>query len=181
MKTAGRVFLVFFVTACLTGCRHRLAEQPLTPRQQEWADQLDAWNWKWRLPYRAPYRSNRQTSHSATSTRPRQVLTSPELLPAASVDQTISDSIELPPATDLPPVMTDDEVVLVPMDSVPVEDAAPAPQTHTVAPGDSLTKLAVRYYGKSSLWKRIYEANRAVIDSPDKLKAGAVLTIPPAK
>ncbi|MDT8389078.1 MAG: LysM peptidoglycan-binding domain-containing protein [Lentisphaeria bacterium] len=181
MKIAGRVFLVLFSVTCLTGCRHRLAEQPLTPRQREWAERMDSWNWKWRLPYHAPVRSFRSSSNaSSRSIPPRQTL--PPVMTTGPVlgDTDMPDSFELPPLTDLPPVMTDDDVVFVPMETTPADLAAPSvKKTHTVAKGDTLSGIAIRHYGKAELWRRIYDANREAIDSPDNLKVGSVLTIPP--
>ncbi len=48
----------------------------------------------------------------------------------------------------------------------------------TVKKGDGLKKLAKKYYGAKSEWRRIYEANKDVISSSKKLKAGVSLVIP---
>lgn len=57
--------------------------------------------------------------------------------------------------------------------------APPAPaRTYTVADGDNLSKIAKKYYGKSNQWRRIFEANRDVIDNPDLIYPGQVLKIP---
>jgi nucleoid-associated protein YgaU len=53
---------------------------------------------------------------------------------------------------------------------------ATAATTHTVVEGDTLGALAVRYYGKESLWTKIQDANPTVV--PEKLKIGSVLQIP---
>jgi len=50
---------------------------------------------------------------------------------------------------------------------------------HVVAAGESLGSIAVRYYGDSTRWQRIYEANRGVIPDPNALTIGTRLTIPP--
>lgn len=185
MKTVARIFLILFAGVCLTGCRTRLAEQPLTPQQRQWADQLHAWNWKWRLPYHAPYRAEGKMSNDSARPVAVPALPAKELTMPAPTQGGDDSSVQLPPMTDLPPVTADDEVVLVPMDSgaasADSSPAVPTPKTHTVVPGDTLGKIAVRYYGKASFWKQIYDANRTVLDSPDKLKAGTVLTLPPAK
>ncbi len=62
---------------------------------------------------------------------------------------------------------------------MPVNTTTVTP-TYTVAKGDSLSKIAKEIYGKSSLWKLIYEANRDVIKNPDLIQIGWVLKIPPA-
>lgn len=49
---------------------------------------------------------------------------------------------------------------------------------HTVVDGDTLESLAEEYYGNASLWKIIYRANRAQLNSPELLPIGAGLTIP---
>lgn len=57
----------------------------------------------------------------------------------------------------------------------------PVVRTHTVAKGDSLSKIAKVYYGRVDKWRLIYEANKAVVgNNPDLIKPGQVLTIPEA-
>ena len=50
-------------------------------------------------------------------------------------------------------------------------------QTYTVQKGDNLSKIAERYYGRQD-WKRIYDANRDLLDDPDRISPGQVLKIP---
>jgi len=59
---------------------------------------------------------------------------------------------------------------------------APAPQEqwYTVAPGDSLSKIAKRYYGDAQQWRRIYDANREQVKNPDLIQPGWKLRIPAA-
>ena len=52
----------------------------------------------------------------------------------------------------------------------------PMPQTHTVAPKETLWSIAEQYYGDGKQWKKIAAAND--IDDPTKVAAGTVLTIP---
>jgi nucleoid-associated protein YgaU len=51
-------------------------------------------------------------------------------------------------------------------------------QTYTVVQGDSLSKIAKRVYGKGSLWRKIFEANKDQIKDPDLIFPGQVLRIP---
>jgi nucleoid-associated protein YgaU len=44
---------------------------------------------------------------------------------------------------------------------------------------DTLWGIAKKVYGKGSLWRTIYDANRDKIKDPDRPTAGAVLTVPP--
>ncbi|MBI4231525.1 MAG: LysM peptidoglycan-binding domain-containing protein, partial [Planctomycetes bacterium] len=52
--------------------------------------------------------------------------------------------------------------------------------TYTVRRGDVLSVIAQRIYGKSALWRLIYEENRDTLDSPEDLREGQVLRIPPS-
>ena len=61
----------------------------------------------------------------------------------------------------------------------PPAEKIPEPKTHTVAKGDSLSKIATTYYGSAGKWKQLYEANKAVVGAnPDLIKPGQVLVIP---
>ncbi|RZA22385.1 MAG: LysM peptidoglycan-binding domain-containing protein [Lysobacteraceae bacterium] len=53
-------------------------------------------------------------------------------------------------------------------------------QSYTVAKGDTLSHIAKQFYGKSSQWQAIYDANRDQLDDPDKIFPGQVLKIPAA-
>ncbi|MDR2872730.1 MAG: LysM peptidoglycan-binding domain-containing protein [Xanthomonadaceae bacterium] len=56
---------------------------------------------------------------------------------------------------------------------------APEPvQTYTIQKGDTLSSIAQKHYGKANVWKRIFEANRDVIDNPDKIFPGQVIKLP---
>ncbi len=55
----------------------------------------------------------------------------------------------------------------------------PAPQrTHTVVKGNTLWGLAQRYYGRGTLWPRIFDANRSKIKNPHWIYPGQVFVIP---
>jgi len=57
--------------------------------------------------------------------------------------------------------------------------AAPAtPRTHTVVTGDTLSTIAKRYYGSTSRWTEILEANKATLRDPASLRIGMKLKIP---
>lgn len=57
--------------------------------------------------------------------------------------------------------------------------AKPAePSYYTVASGDSLGSIAIRFYGDFDLYQTIFEANRGTLSSPDRIRAGQRLVIP---
>jgi nucleoid-associated protein YgaU len=49
---------------------------------------------------------------------------------------------------------------------------------HTVAEGESLTRISQRYYGTSNRWQEIYEANRDMLKGENVLRPGQRLKIP---
>ncbi|HDS0922402.1 TPA: LysM peptidoglycan-binding domain-containing protein [Stenotrophomonas maltophilia] len=51
--------------------------------------------------------------------------------------------------------------------------------TYTVKAGDSLSKIAKNELGDGNAWKKIFEANRDVLDDPDKIFPGQTLKLPP--
>jgi len=51
--------------------------------------------------------------------------------------------------------------------------------SYTVKSGDSLSKIAKNELGDANAWKKIFEANRDVLDDPDKIFPGQVLKLPP--
>lgn len=54
----------------------------------------------------------------------------------------------------------------------------PTVQTYTVVGGDSLSKIAKKFYGDASKWREIFEANRDRISDPDLIQIGQVIKIP---
>jgi len=49
---------------------------------------------------------------------------------------------------------------------------------YVIVKGDTLSHIAQRYYGKASRWPDIFEANREVIQDPDKIFPGQKIRIP---
>jgi tetratricopeptide (TPR) repeat protein len=69
--------------------------------------------------------------------------------------------------------------VTPPRQAEPAPAAAPAAgRTHTVRPGDTLSKLAQQYYNNRARWRDIYAANRGVMRNEGDLKVGMQLKIP---
>ncbi|MEW5801680.1 MAG: LysM peptidoglycan-binding domain-containing protein [bacterium] len=61
-----------------------------------------------------------------------------------------------------------------------VAEAAPGmgERIYEVKPGDTLSKIAMNFYGNASDWPKIYEANKEQIDNPDLIKPGQKFRIP---
>ena len=86
-------------------------------------------------------------------------------------------------------VGTVDTVVETPTPAATIEIPPPAvettttpsvalPTTHTVVSGDTLGSIALNYYGKSSKWREIRDANPDVLGGSIKLSLGMNLNIP---
>ena len=80
------------------------------------------------------------------------------------------------------------QTLLIPKDprniqGVPTDAPAPEPKPeiteYVVAPGDTLSQIAQRFYGRSSLWTRIRDANPAVISQTGDVRVGVTIIIPP--
>ncbi len=54
----------------------------------------------------------------------------------------------------------------------------PETETYTVVAGDTLSRIAKRYYGDAARWREIYDANRDLIQNPDLIHVGWELKIP---
>lgn len=59
-----------------------------------------------------------------------------------------------------------------------VEKEEPESVFHTVERGDTLGKIAEEHYGSVNRYQEIFEANKPLLSSPDKIYPGQVLRIP---
>jgi nucleoid-associated protein YgaU len=60
--------------------------------------------------------------------------------------------------------------------NMPTEN--PYAQYYVVKQGDTLSKLAEEFYGDKMLYPKIFEANKDVLQDPNKIKPGQRLRIP---
>jgi len=63
-------------------------------------------------------------------------------------------------------------------DRMTVAIEEPQAQFHTVVSGDSLSKIAKKYYSDAMKYPVIFEANKPMLKSPDLIYPGQVLRIP---
>lgn len=63
-------------------------------------------------------------------------------------------------------------------DQMTVENPEPEAQFHTVESGDTLGKIAKKFYGNAMKYPVIFEANKPMLKDPDKIYPGQVLRIP---
>jgi len=71
------------------------------------------------------------------------------------------------------------EVAVHPAPLAAAPAPAPAPvRVHEVVPGETLGAIAQHYYGKASLYMKIFDANRDQLSNPNLIKVGQKLQIP---
>ena len=65
-------------------------------------------------------------------------------------------------------------------DQIKVTDPAPivAARFVVVKKGDTLSAISLAVYGKANLYNKIFEANKPMLSSPDKIYPGQTLRIP---
>lgn len=60
----------------------------------------------------------------------------------------------------------------------PVTQEVGGQRYYTVEAGDSLAYISVLFYGTSAQFQKIFDANRSVLESPNKIRVGQTLLIP---
>jgi len=69
-------------------------------------------------------------------------------------------------------------VTEVKADAMQVPAARETVEYYIIQSGDTLSAVALKYYGKAGDYPRIFEANREVIQDPDKIYPGQKIRIP---
>jgi nucleoid-associated protein YgaU len=64
-------------------------------------------------------------------------------------------------------------------DAIDAQAGGAAATFCTVKQGDTLSAIAKAHYGNANKYMAIFEANRPMLDHPDKIYPGQVLRIPP--
>ena len=59
-----------------------------------------------------------------------------------------------------------------------VKDEYDVTQYHEVVKGETLWKIAEKYYGDGNLYTNIFEANKDILKDPNMIKIGQKLRIP---
>lgn len=65
-------------------------------------------------------------------------------------------------------------------DHIDVDNPEPEANFYTVVSGDTLSKISKSQYGDPMKYNAIFEANRPMLEHPDKIYPGQVLRIPAA-
>lgn len=92
---------------------------------------------------------------------------------AATEMVAVSDENPLVPHNDVAPAMKSVSPALSPTTEYYFVE-----QSHEIANGESLWRLAKNHYQDPLLWPHIYQANNSIIDNPDHLLVGSTISIP---
>lgn len=151
----------------VSGCRRPgLASRALTSQEAQWAELIRGSYPAWNRPYFSPVKELQSDAAGAAVAVPAETSTlTPILVVPAS------------PAVELL-VVPPDDTHLTPIEEPP-PPATPSLESYTVKKGDTLSDIAERVLGSERHWRRIFELNRDVLDSPDRIKPGTVIKIPP--
>lgn len=99
---------------------------------------------------------------------------------AAQATATVAPVSTAAPPVASPPAKPSPPPVASPVASPTTVRASGPGQDYTVEAGDTLASVAQKFYNDPTLWRRIYDANKAVIgDNPDALKIGTQIRVPP--
>lgn len=63
-------------------------------------------------------------------------------------------------------------------DMMTVATSAPESKMYVVVSGDTLSKISNQFYGTPNKYQQIFEANKPMLSSPDKIYPGQVLRVP---
>lgn len=172
------LFAGFVVIVAAAGCQPKLSQYPMSEKEQQWKEfiQNDYPSWepseRWPVGVRydesyTPEELSRLEGNGSADTVEPLDIPADELMPDFQYDDVIAEEAEI--------------------EAPAVEEAVPAePETvtveHKVQQGDTLSGLALKYYGNASQWKQILDANPSLGGKPNKIRIGQVLVIPnPAK
>jgi NitT/TauT family transport system substrate-binding protein len=118
---------------------------------------------------------------AAPRPNPAPVVVAVKEKPATTVDSKINPTVVENKATEITKAATPaSEKTPGPMASTtkPVKSASPSEQQYIVKVGDTLSKLAERFYQSTSKWEKIFEANRETLKNPNYIYVGMKLIIP---
>lgn len=63
-------------------------------------------------------------------------------------------------------------------DMMSVDRSAPEAKYYTVVSGDTLSKISKQFYGDANQYMKIFDANKPMLKSPDRIYPGQKLRIP---
>jgi nucleoid-associated protein YgaU len=82
------------------------------------------------------------------------------------------------PILDQPPATPQNSGTTIQPVSSTTDSTQQKPRIHIVQKGDTLSAISKQYYGTTTKWQKILDANRDTLKNPDSLAPGMKLVIP---
>jgi len=163
----------------LSGCSPKLDQTGLSPEEQVWADYIKQNYSAWQPPVIEPrgVRGSEMAPAAPAPAAPAALDAAAPAVPQGAGEQSFYDSGA---ASAAPAPVAASPAAPVPADpAAPVAAAAAGePEIYTVVKGDTLGAIARKYYGRASAWKKIQDANSALLKGKTNIRPGMKLTIP---
>ena len=171
------LFAGFVVIVAAAGCRPELSQYPMSEKEQQWKDFIQEDYPSWEPSERWPVGVRYDESYTPEELS-RMENGGAEPVAVEPLDVPMD---ELTPDFQYDEVIAGEAAVAEPAVETPVE--APAePEavnvTYQVQKGDTLSGIALKYYGSASQWKKILDANPSLEGKPNKIRIGQKLVIP---
>jgi NitT/TauT family transport system substrate-binding protein len=125
-------------------------------------------------PPPAPDVAKERVAQPAAKERTAQTVAKAKAGPTEAKAKTVLAEERTKPVSKQIPSSTEKAVAT----SVTAQASKPGAQEYTVKLGDTLSKLAERFYNSTSKWEKIYEANRDTVKNPNYIYVGQKLMIP---
>src|ERR1035438_206623 len=123
-------------------------------------------------------RKIRRTGHHTTPSQTGKVVQKAGMAaPAVAVVGALAAAPQIQKPAQVRPVAAAQEVIHASLDAA-VLPAHVAGRTYVVRPGDTLSGIAQRFYGRAADWPSLYEANRSKIRSVGLIYVGQMLSVP---
>lgn len=167
----------------LSGCGPELAQTQLGAEEEQWQTQIQASYSSWQPPRSAPPATfdNRSSDYKpAVQEEDADLTVEKSSAPEAPAPDTVGIPGENQPAADKAEAK---DAQAAPKQEATAEkaEAAPAVQTeeYVVQKGDSISKIAKKFYGDGRKYMPIIKANEAILNgNPNRIYPGMKLAIP---
>lgn len=63
-------------------------------------------------------------------------------------------------------------------ETITQEEAAAKLTKYTVQKNDTLQKISQKFYGTTKMWAKVFDANKEILRTPNKIRPGQILNIP---
>lgn len=169
MKLAILIFSVVSAAVLINGCSPDLASTPLSQEENQWKHYLKDNYPGWEPPQTIIPENLDVAPGAKAAKRPAEIVQYDATMPNNNVEDSESSFEQESNIVTNGPIMN----------GLPVTEKKSSDDvTYIVKKGDTLSSVAKKYYNKATDWKKIHEANIALIPNPNQLKPGISLRIP---